>query len=255
MHMQETEQKRWIQDRVEVPRVELSHDEKIRILRKLNQAEAFERFLHTKYVGHKRFGLEGSESVIPMLDSLLSAAALDGMEEVVIGMAHRGRLNILTNVIGKSYAKIFREFEGDLDPDTTGGSGDVKYHLGFSGKYETADGSMIGAQLVANPSHLEAVDPVLEGVVRAKQEKRGPAGAHPGAPDLAPWRRRLRRPGRRGRGVQPFPTARLPDRRHRPHRDQQPGWLHDLDSRCPVELLRHRRRQDRRRSHHPRKRR
>ncbi|CAN5683744.1 multifunctional oxoglutarate decarboxylase/oxoglutarate dehydrogenase thiamine pyrophosphate-binding subunit/dihydrolipoyllysine-residue succinyltransferase subunit [soil metagenome] len=176
MHMQETEQKRWIQDRVEAPRVELGHDEKIRILRKLNQAEAFERFLHTKYVGHKRFGLEGSESVIPLLDSLLSVASLDGMEDVVIGMAHRGRLNILTNVIGKSYAKIFREFEGDLDPDTTGGSGDVKYHLGFSGKYETADGSMIGVQLVANPSHLEAVDPVLEGVVRAKQEKRGPLG-------------------------------------------------------------------------------
>ncbi len=176
MHMQETEQKRWIQERSEVPRIDLEREEKIRILRKLNQAEAFEKFLHTKYVGHKRFGLEGSESVIPMLDSLLSAAAGDGMEDVVIGMAHRGRLNILANVIGKSYGKIFREFEGDLDPDTTGGSGDVKYHLGASGKYETADGSVIGVQLVANPSHLEAVDPVLEGVVRAKQEKRGPSG-------------------------------------------------------------------------------
>ena len=176
MHMQETDQKRWIQERVEVPRVELSHEEKRRILRKLNQAEAFERFLHTKYVGHKRFGLEGAESVIPMLDSLLTAAAGAGMEEAVMGMAHRGRLNILANVIGKDYDKMFREFEGDLDPETTGGSGDVKYHLGFSGKYETADGSMIGVQLVANPSHLEAVDPVLEGVVRAKQEKRGPQG-------------------------------------------------------------------------------
>ncbi|HEX2421438.1 MAG TPA: multifunctional oxoglutarate decarboxylase/oxoglutarate dehydrogenase thiamine pyrophosphate-binding subunit/dihydrolipoyllysine-residue succinyltransferase subunit, partial [Acidimicrobiia bacterium] len=176
MHMQETEQKRWIQERCEGPRTDLEREEKIRILRKLNQAEAFEKFLHTKYVGHKRFGLEGSESVIPMLDSLLSAAADDGMEDVVIGMAHRGRLNILANVIGKSFAKIFREFEGDLDPETTGGSGDVKYHLGASGKYETADGSIIGVQLVANPSHLEAVDPVLEGVVRAKQEKRGPSG-------------------------------------------------------------------------------
>lgn len=176
MHMQETDQKRWIQERVEVPRVELTHQEKLRILRKLNQAEAFERFLHTKYVGHKRFGLEGSEAVIPMVDALLTSASDDGMEEVVVGMAHRGRLNILTNVIGKNYDRIFREFEGDLDPETTGGSGDVKYHLGFSGKYETADGSMIGVQLVANPSHLEAVDPVLEGVVRAKQEKRGPQG-------------------------------------------------------------------------------
>jgi multifunctional 2-oxoglutarate metabolism enzyme len=176
MHMQETDQKRWIQERVEVPRVELSHEEKRRILRKLNQAEAFERFLHTKYVGHKRFGLEGAESVIPLLDSLLTSAAAAGMEEAVIGMAHRGRLNVLANVIGKDYDKLFREFEGDLDPETTGGSGDVKYHLGFSGKYETADGSMLGVQLVANPSHLEAVDPVLEGVVRAKQEKRGPQG-------------------------------------------------------------------------------
>ena len=176
MHMQETEQKHWIQQRVEVPRTELSHDEKLRILRKLNQAEAFERFLHTKYVGHKRFGLEGAESVIPMIDSLISAASAAGMEEVVVGMAHRGRLNILANIIGKSYDKIFREFEGDLDPESAGGSGDVKYHLGFSGKYETADGSVIGVQVVANPSHLEAVDPVLEGVVRAKQEKRGPQG-------------------------------------------------------------------------------
>ena len=176
MHMQETDLKRWIQEQVEVRRAEFSHDEKLRILRKLNQAEAFERFLHTKYVGHKRFGLEGAESLIPMLDALLGAASTAGMEEVVAGMAHRGRLNVLANVIGKSFDKIFREFEGDLDPETTGGSGDVKYHLGFTGKYETADGSVIEVELVANPSHLEAVDPVLEGVVRAKQEKRGANG-------------------------------------------------------------------------------
>jgi 2-oxoglutarate decarboxylase len=176
MHMQETDQKRWIQEHVEAPRSELSHDDKLRILRKLNQAEAFERFLHTKYLGHKRFGLEGAESLIPLLDSLLGAAAGAEMEEVVMGMAHRGRLNVLANIIGKSYGRIFREFEGDLDPDTTGGSGDVKYHLGFSGKYETAGGTIIGVQLVANPSHLEAVDPVLEGIVRANQEKRGPHG-------------------------------------------------------------------------------
>ena len=176
MHMQETDLKKWIQEQVEVPRTELSHPEKLRILRKLNQAEAFEKFLHTKYVGHKRFGLEGAESLIPMLDALLGKAVAVGMEEVVAGMAHRGRLNVLTNIIGKSYDKMFREFEGDLDPDSTGGSGDVKYHLGFTGKYETADGSVIEVELVANPSHLEAVDPVLEGVVRAKQEKRGPTG-------------------------------------------------------------------------------
>ena len=176
MHMQETEQKQWIQDHVEVAAPDLVHEEKLRILRKLNEAEAFERFLHTKYVGHKRFGLEGAESLIPLLDAVLGAAAAAGMEEAVAGMAHRGRLNVLTNIIGKSYEKVFREFEGDLDPETTGGSGDVKYHLGATGKYETADGSTVAVQLVANPSHLEAVDPVLEGVVRAKQEKRGPSG-------------------------------------------------------------------------------
>jgi 2-oxoglutarate dehydrogenase E1 component len=175
MHIQETEQKKWIQDRVESPRSDLSTDERIRILRKLNQAEAFEKFLHTKFVGHKRFGLEGAESLIPMLDAVIGSAAGDGMDEVVIGMAHRGRLNVLANVIGKSYEKIFREFEGDLDPDTTGGSGDVKYHLGATGKYESESGP-IEVAVVANPSHLEAVDPVLEGVVRAKQERIGPAG-------------------------------------------------------------------------------
>ncbi len=176
MHMQETEQKQWIQDQVESATPDLVHEEKLRILRKLNEAEAFERFLHTKYVGHKRFGLEGAESLIPLLDAVLGAGAGAGMKEAVLGMAHRGRLNVLTNIIGKGYEKVFREFEGDLDPETTGGSGDVKYHLGASGRYQTADGASIAVQLVANPSHLEAVDPVLEGVARAKQEKCGPAG-------------------------------------------------------------------------------
>ncbi len=176
MHIQETEQKRWIQERLESPRTDLATEEKLRILRKLNDAEAFERFLHTKYVGHKRFGLEGAESLIPLIDALLGSAAADGIGEAVFGMSHRGRLNVLANVIGKAYGKIFREFEGDLDLDSTGGSGDVKYHLGFNGKYETADGSVIEVQLVANPSHLEAVDPVLEGVVRAKQERLGHTG-------------------------------------------------------------------------------
>jgi 2-oxoglutarate dehydrogenase E1 component len=175
MHMQDTLEKQWLQERVEIPRTDLTRDEQSRILHKLNQAEAFERFLHTKYVGHKRFGLEGAESLIPLLDALLGSAAEAGMDEVVMGMSHRGRLNVLANIIGKSYEKIFREFEGDLDPDTTGGSGDVKYHLGFTGKYDSTAG-MIGVQVVANPSHLEAVDPVLEGVVRAKQEKRGKEG-------------------------------------------------------------------------------
>jgi multifunctional 2-oxoglutarate metabolism enzyme len=175
MHMQETDQKRWIQERLEGVTPEVAKDEKVRLLRKLEQAEGFEKFLQTKFVGQKRFGLEGSESLIPMIDSLLGAAAGDGISEAVFGMAHRGRLNVLVNVIGKSYERVFREFEGELDPESFADSGDVKYHLGASGKYDSENGS-IEVQVVANPSHLEAVDPVLEGVVRAKQEKRGKRG-------------------------------------------------------------------------------
>jgi 2-oxoglutarate dehydrogenase E1 component len=175
MHMSETEQKKWVQDRVEMPLVEPSREDRIRLLRKLNQAEAFEKFLHTKYVGHKRFGLEGAESLIALMDALLGAAAQGGIEEAVLGMAHRGRLNVLANVIGKGYDRIFREFEGDLDPESTGGTGDVKYHLGAHGKYDSEHGP-VEVEVVANPSHLEAVDPVLEGVVRAKQERRGKEG-------------------------------------------------------------------------------
>ncbi|MFP5331235.1 MAG: multifunctional oxoglutarate decarboxylase/oxoglutarate dehydrogenase thiamine pyrophosphate-binding subunit/dihydrolipoyllysine-residue succinyltransferase subunit [Acidimicrobiia bacterium] len=175
MHMQETDQKRWIQQHLEGASTPVEKPEKLRILRKLEQAEGFEKFLHTKFVGQKRFGLEGAESLIPMLDSLLGAASADGMSEAVFGMAHRGRLNVLVNIIGKSYERIFREFEGELDPESLGDSGDVKYHLGASGKYDTEHGP-IEVQVVANPSHLEAVDPVLEGVARAKQERLGKEG-------------------------------------------------------------------------------
>ncbi len=171
MHIQDTAQKAWMQSMVEGRRTELTHAEKLRILDRLNRAEAFERFLHTKYVGHKRFGLEGAESLIPLLDAVLGAAAAGGVEKAIIGMAHRGRLNVLANIIGKPLGRIFREFEGDLDPETTGGTGDVKYHLGADGVYETADGGEVAVAVVANPSHLEAVDPVLEGVVRAEQDQ------------------------------------------------------------------------------------
>ena len=185
MHIQEPAQKAWIQDRVEAPRSDLPREERLRTLRKLNQAEAFERFLHTKFVGHKRFGLEGAESLIPLLDTVLNAAAADGMEEVVIGMAHRGRLNVLANTIGKSYSRIFGEFEG-LSPETIQGSGDVKYHLGARGTHTDPEGRELSVQVVANPSHLEAVDPVLEGQVRAKQELRGPHRSRGGPPDTDP---------------------------------------------------------------------
>ncbi len=172
MHMQETVQKRWLQDRMEPQRNKQTLDgaTKRRILMKLNDAEAFEKFLHTKYVGHKRFSLEGAESVIPMLDYLFNEAASDGVVEGVIGMAHRGRLNVLANTLGKSYEQIFREFEGDIDPNSREGSGDVKYHLGADGAHQTPAGEEMKLTLASNPSHLEAVDPIVEGMVRAKQK-------------------------------------------------------------------------------------
>jgi 2-oxoglutarate decarboxylase len=170
MHIQEPDQKRWIQEQVEGVNTALEPDEQRHILDRLNAAEAFERFLHTKYVGHKRFGLEGAESAIPLVDELLDMAAREGTQEAVLGMAHRGRLNVLANIVGKSYRQIFREFEGDIDPDTIQGSGDVKYHVGAAGKFVGRSGKELPLTLASNPSHLEAVDPVVEGMTRAKQD-------------------------------------------------------------------------------------
>ncbi|GAA3116230.1 multifunctional oxoglutarate decarboxylase/oxoglutarate dehydrogenase thiamine pyrophosphate-binding subunit/dihydrolipoyllysine-residue succinyltransferase subunit [Streptosporangium carneum] len=178
MHMQNPEERAWIQARVERPHAKPDREEQLRVLERLNTAEAFETFLQTKFVGQKRFSLEGGESLIPLLDSVLSAAAEDDLDEAVIGMAHRGRLNVLANIVGKSYGQIFGEFEGNIDPRSAHGSGDVKYHLGASGDFVSPDGSKLKASVVANPSHLETVDPVLEGVVRAKQDllERGEEG-------------------------------------------------------------------------------
>ncbi|WP_411120449.1 multifunctional oxoglutarate decarboxylase/oxoglutarate dehydrogenase thiamine pyrophosphate-binding subunit/dihydrolipoyllysine-residue succinyltransferase subunit [Streptomyces sp. x-19] len=170
MHIQDPKQRKWIQDRVERPHKSPERDEQLRILRRLNSAEAFETFLQTKYVGQKRFSLEGGESVIPLLDAVIDSAAEARLDEAVIGMAHRGRLNVLANIVGKSYAQLFREFEGNLDPKSMHGSGDVKYHLGAEGTFTGLDGEQIKVSLTANPSHLEAVDPVVEGVARAKQD-------------------------------------------------------------------------------------
>ncbi|GAA0374614.1 multifunctional oxoglutarate decarboxylase/oxoglutarate dehydrogenase thiamine pyrophosphate-binding subunit/dihydrolipoyllysine-residue succinyltransferase subunit [Streptomyces blastmyceticus] len=176
MHIQDPKQRKWIQDRVERGHSKPEREEQLRILRRLNAAEAFETFLQTKYVGQKRFSLEGGESVIPLLDAVLDAAAESRLDEVVIGMAHRGRLNVLANIVGKSYAQIFREFEGNLDPKSMHGSGDVKYHLGAEGTFTGLDGEQIKVSLAANPSHLETVDPVVEGIARAKQDIIGKAG-------------------------------------------------------------------------------
>ncbi len=174
MHISEPEQKKWIQERIEGGvGDELSSEDKKHILDRLSAAEAFERFLHSKYIGHKRFSLEGADSVIPMLESLLSSAADSGMVEVVMGMAHRGRLNVLANVVGKPLREIFREFEGDIDEDTVQGSGDVKYHLGMTGRFTARSGQELAVVLASNPSHLEAVDPVVEGMTRAKQDLLG----------------------------------------------------------------------------------
>ncbi|MDT5299412.1 MAG: multifunctional 2-oxoglutarate metabolism enzyme [Mycobacterium sp.] len=170
-HILEPEQQKWIQERVEVKHGKPTVAEQKYILSKLNAAEAFETFLQTKYVGQKRFSLEGAETVIPMMDAVLDQSAEHALDEVVIGMPHRGRLNVLANIVGKPYSQIFSEFEGNLNPSQAHGSGDVKYHLGASGNYLQMFGDNdIDVSLVANPSHLEAVDPVMEGLVRAKQD-------------------------------------------------------------------------------------
>jgi len=171
MHILEPVERRWLQDRVEVRHEKPPTAVQKYILSKLNAAEAFETFLQTKYVGQKRFSLEGGETVIALLDAVLDKASEHELDEVVIGMPHRGRLNVLANIVGKPISQIFREFEGNIDPGQAHGSGDVKYHLGAEGKYFRMFGDgETKVSLTANPSHLEAVDPVLEGITRAKQD-------------------------------------------------------------------------------------
>lgn len=160
----------WMKNKVETTGVDItpSTPEKKRILSKLNEAVVFENFLHTKFLGQKRFSLEGGENTIPALDRIITKAAELGAEEVVIGMAHRGRLNVLTNIMGKTYEEIFAEFEGNAELDLTMGDGDVKYHLGYSSHVQTESGKKIYIKLAPNPSHLEAVDPVVLGYTRAQ---------------------------------------------------------------------------------------
>jgi 2-oxoglutarate decarboxylase len=170
MHIQNPEEKTWIQEKVEKPKLEFSKDESLYLLGRLNRAEAFEKFLHTRYVGQKRFGLEGAEAAIVILDAVFNTASANGTERIVMGMAHRGRLNVLANIVGKSLKEIFKEFEGQIDPDSVQGSGDVKYHKGATGIYISKSKKELKVNLVSNPSHLEAVDPVVEGLARALQE-------------------------------------------------------------------------------------
>ncbi|MFG6445098.1 multifunctional oxoglutarate decarboxylase/oxoglutarate dehydrogenase thiamine pyrophosphate-binding subunit/dihydrolipoyllysine-residue succinyltransferase subunit [Microbacterium sp. P06] len=183
MHIQDPVQRKWFQNNVEVKYTKPGHDEQLRILSKLNEAEAFETFLQTKYVGQKRFSLEGGESLIPLLDEILQGAASADLDGAAIGMAHRGRLNVLTNIAGKTYGQVFREFEGSVALGNKRGSGDVKYHLGTEGTFAAEGDKELPVYLAANPSHLETVDGVLEGIVRAKQDRK-PIGSFSWLPVL-----------------------------------------------------------------------
>ena len=175
MHIQSPEEKHWLQERMEPNRNQapLTTDARVRALERVIEAEEFEHFLHTRFIGHKRFSLEGAESAVAILDEVLDTAANNNVSEAVIGMAHRGRLNVLANIIGKSMVQVFSEFEGNTDPFSAQGSGDVKYHLGASGVRKSTGGREITVSVAFNPSHLEAVDPVVEGIVRPKQDRMG----------------------------------------------------------------------------------
>lgn len=170
MYIKDNEIRNWFINKLEKQEIKYidNNIQKKRILLKLNEAVVFENFLHTKYVGQKRFSLEGGEVTIPALDTLINTGADYGIEEIMIGMAHRGRLNVLANIMGKTYEQIFNEFEGNAIPDLTMGDGDVKYHMGYSSELITPNNKKVHVKLAPNPSHLEAVNPVVEGFVRAK---------------------------------------------------------------------------------------
>ena len=170
MSVRDPEKLKWLREKIEKEALAFkpSTEQRKRILNKLNEAVVFENFLHTKYLGQKRFSLEGGETTIPALDAIINKGAELGVKEVMVGMAHRGRLNVLANIMGKTYEQIFNEFEGNAKPDLTMGDGDVKYHMGYSSQVDTPSGEKVEIKLAPNPSHLEAVNPVVEGFVRAK---------------------------------------------------------------------------------------
>jgi 2-oxoglutarate dehydrogenase E1 component len=172
MHLQDPEERRWLQERMEPVRnhPEIEPAARRRILERLLRAALFEQVLNRKYVGVTRFSLEGGDGLIPMLDDLVNYAAENGGQEIILGMAHRGRLNVQTHILGKSYEDIFSEFEHCYDPEALVGAGDVKYHNGYLADLTTSGGHPQRVYLVNNPSHLEAVDPVVEGIARARQD-------------------------------------------------------------------------------------
>ncbi|MDZ7831501.1 MAG: 2-oxoglutarate dehydrogenase E1 component [Desulfobacterales bacterium] len=186
MHLQDPDEREWLRERMESVsnRPSLDTDEKVRILNKLSQARRFEQFIHKKYLGQKRFSLEGADAIIPMIDSLFNHAAGYDCTDIVIGMAHRGRLNVETNILGKLYEDIFRDFENQYNPDAEVGAGDVKYHKGHSATIKTKTGAEIGVTLPSNPSHLESVNPVVVGMVRALLDTRENGSHHSAMPVL-----------------------------------------------------------------------
>ncbi len=212
MHISDPEQKGWIQERIEGAdkTISFTREGKKAILNKLIEAEGFEQFLNVKYTGTKRFGLDGGESMIPALEQIIKRGGNLGLKEIVLGMAHRGRLNVLANVMSKPFSAIFHEFKGGSStPDEVEGSGDVKYHLGSSSD-RAFDGNTVHLSLTANPSHLEIVDPVVLGKARAKQDQRKTRNAHERAAAADPWRCGLRGPGRGRRMLRTFRPARPP---------------------------------------------
>ena len=184
MHIQDAEEKEWIQSKVEPRKEPFDEDDVRHILHRLSQAEVFEGFLGRRYVGHKRFGIEGAEAAIPIIDAVLEAATDAGLAHTVLGMAHRGRLNVLANIMGQSHEQLFRQFEGVIDENTIQGTGDVKYHLGAQTTFKARSGETMPIMLAPNPSHLETVGPVVIGMVRALQDITGPRGSFPVLPLL-----------------------------------------------------------------------
>ncbi len=245
-HIQEPGRRQWLMRRMEESEntSALPPGEKLRVLEKLCAAELFERFLHTKFIGQKRFSLEGAESLIPLLDTVVEDAPSHGVREIVIGMAHRGRLNVLANILGKSLASIFSEFEDIEDAEAPFGSGDVKYHKGYSTDRTTRSGGRVHLSLTAQPVAPRGGGPGRRGPrareAGARRRSQGPPP--PAAPD--PRRRRLRRPGHRRRDAEPLAPERLLDRRHGPRRREQPDRLHHDAPGGALDALLHRRRED-----------
>ncbi len=257
MNIQVPEQKRWLQQRMEPASNHwpLDRERRVRILRNLIAAEEFEHFLHSRFVGQKRFALEGAETAAVILEEILERAAANNVAEIVIGMAHRGRLNILANIVGKDVKQIFSEFEGEIDPASTQGSGDVKYHLGAQSVRKTESGREIAGFGLAQPEPPGSGGP---GGGRHRAAEAGPPGRHrPRARDSGAGARRrgLRRPGRGGGDAEPFAARRLLHRRHHPPDHQQPDRVHHPARRIALDAIFHRRRARCAGAHFPRQRR